>query len=223
MAIKPADMESCSPKCKCLNGPNIGEAYECDDPCQDDQEFDFVNCECNSVYPTVAGTWTWTGTITDIIEPTCLEVSGPGYAIYQEPDANINTQCAEGASSCSGSFSIHTSAPAIDGSDLIYYLPSLFNNGVSGSSTDSDPQTSPLGGSMTSTRNNPSSCTGGGGSVGGYQVLGWKGGAVVFAGTLNSAFFSGAAPCIQNTPSNNNDLCAGTGFSVSGTWTFTPD
>jgi hypothetical protein len=48
MALKPADMESCDPKKKCLQGVNAGTAYTPGDECESGFVFDPATCECNS-------------------------------------------------------------------------------------------------------------------------------------------------------------------------------
>lgn len=58
MAILPANMDDCTPKCRCLSGPNKGLAYSCGSPCNSNETFDPVTCDCTpeTVYPW-AGTW----------------------------------------------------------------------------------------------------------------------------------------------------------------------
>jgi hypothetical protein len=55
MALGTPDFEkSCKKKCKCLTGPNRGEAYTCDDPCgglPGIYSFDSLKCDCKSVFP----------------------------------------------------------------------------------------------------------------------------------------------------------------------------
>lgn len=48
MAVNPADMESCSPKAKCLSGANEGVAYDRDSPCGGAANVSFnpVTCDC---------------------------------------------------------------------------------------------------------------------------------------------------------------------------------
>lgn len=48
MAITAANMEDCTPKSRCLSGPNEGIAFDRDDPCggQPSTVFDSVACDC---------------------------------------------------------------------------------------------------------------------------------------------------------------------------------
>lgn len=56
MALNPADMESCTPKARCISGPNEGVAYDRDDPCGGGAlgEFDPFKCDCTVKFPTGA-------------------------------------------------------------------------------------------------------------------------------------------------------------------------
>lgn len=46
MALNLADMDSCTPKARCLSGPNEGLAYDRDNPCTAPLEFDSLKCDC---------------------------------------------------------------------------------------------------------------------------------------------------------------------------------
>lgn len=48
MTLKPANMESCDPKQRCLSGANEGVAYTPGDECESGFVFDPATCECNS-------------------------------------------------------------------------------------------------------------------------------------------------------------------------------
>ena len=46
MGLKQVDMSKCTAKCKCLNGPNVGQLYNVEQPCPYGYEFDAENCDC---------------------------------------------------------------------------------------------------------------------------------------------------------------------------------
>ncbi|ADF42391.1 hypothetical protein S-CBS2_gp035 [Synechococcus phage S-CBS2] len=64
MALKPPDMESCTPKVVCLGGVNNGTAYDPSDPCPGGFNFDSSACDCKTVFPQTGGYWRWSGTVT---------------------------------------------------------------------------------------------------------------------------------------------------------------
>lgn len=86
MAVNPANMESCQPKAKCLNGPNEGVAYDRDSPCGGiaNVVFNPVSCDCEETI-------------------LCVDSGECGFDIDWEIEAGANTiwsmkPC--GASSC---------------------------------------------------------------------------------------------------------------------------
>lgn len=61
MAINPANMEECDPKCVCSYGPNANVAYSCNDPCAGGTlgEFNSGACDCEETGPCYGGIATY--------------------------------------------------------------------------------------------------------------------------------------------------------------------
>lgn len=100
MALKPADMESCDEKKRCLQGVNAGTAYTPGDECADGFTFNSATCDCDSdeCLPCVGGggthdvqfcNWQWT----DERGLTNVSLSSYGEPLISEPYNCGSTSC----------------------------------------------------------------------------------------------------------------------------------
>lgn len=55
MALKPPDMDKCTPKARCVGGENDGLAYDPADPCPSGATFNSLTCDCD--YDTPLGNY----------------------------------------------------------------------------------------------------------------------------------------------------------------------
>jgi hypothetical protein len=54
MALPAANMDDCTPKKRCIFGPNEGQAYDALDPCQGSGIFNSLTCDCEILCDTPA-------------------------------------------------------------------------------------------------------------------------------------------------------------------------
>lgn len=115
MALKPADMDKCDAKARCLSGPNKGTAYSINDPCDGGSEFNPFTCDCN----VIADTWGVCATY----ENSCTGVQTCRCQVFDVGAAGVPTQLTNtsygGSATCaSGTWAISFQAQFSNGSTV---------------------------------------------------------------------------------------------------------
>lgn len=115
MALRPADMEVCTPKSRCTYGPNAGQAYDPSNPCNEGSVFNAATCDCDggTGWDSLEAKWSIRRTGTGVYAAANNTWASPawfnGYlrwnissgsidnSIYVDSAAFVSTTCCSGA------------------------------------------------------------------------------------------------------------------------------
>lgn len=91
MALKAPDMEDCTPKKRCLTGPNVGQAYTPGNECETTAVFDEELCDC---IPLSSRYWKLTFDFYDFAaNANCTGQPNNGYCVLEtEPSSTFSRQ-----------------------------------------------------------------------------------------------------------------------------------